>query len=106
MCDGKHGGQVTFAQEYDLVREVRDRQLPNVGIVDAENRAAGMRKALEQLQSFVDLVDESGRQRGIALAVPPGRIAQITLRGRPQPDRFHRDSTSLRISASAARQSS
>src|SRR5687768_7887450 len=82
MRDRKHGRQVTFAHEDDLIGEIRYRQLPNIRIVDAENGTTGMRKTLKQLQRLVNLIEESRCQLGIAFAVPQGCIAQIAFRGR------------------------
>lgn len=106
MRDRKHGRKVPFTHEDDLIGEVIDWQLPDMRIVDPENGTTRMRKPLEQFERLVNLIEKSRCQLGIALAVPPGRIEQITFRSRPQPDQFHRDRTSLRISARAARQSS
>jgi len=47
MCDRKNDESFCKPFEYDVIREIVDGQLSDIGIIDSKDRAAGERKPLD-----------------------------------------------------------
>jgi len=59
MRDREDDNPFRKSPEYDVIREIVDGQLPDIGIIDSKDRPTGVRETLDQCDRAKDFAQKS-----------------------------------------------